>query len=70
MSKYKFKRTDRASVEIPTGQEFCYTFSGCNYGCANDDSRLTGVEHDAMTLDPSGNGHFFTIPKEDLEIQP
>jgi len=40
-----------------------------DYGLANDDSRMTGVEHWSMTFHPEGSGEapHFTIPVADLE---
>lgn len=38
-----------------------------DYGCANDDSRLTGIEHTSVTTDPDGGYPFFTVALYDLE---
>lgn len=46
----------------------CYRFGGATYGLVSDDNNHTGIEHEAMTLDPEGMGHpFFTVPVHDLE---
>lgn len=45
-----------------------YDYHGYDYGCANDDTRMTGVEHQTMTLDPEGGGPFFTMPCRDLKL--
>jgi hypothetical protein len=45
-----------------------YSILGCDYGCANDDSRHFGVEHISVTLDPDGGYPFFTIPKHVLAL--
>lgn len=38
-----------------------------DYGLASDDTRSTGIQHVSVTLDPSGDYPFFTIPVRDLE---
>lgn len=38
-----------------------------DYGCASDDTRMLGIEHVSVTLDPEGDYPFFTVPKHDLE---
>ena len=38
-----------------------------DYGLANDDSRLTGIPHVSVTLDPSGDYPVFTVAEHDLE---
>lgn len=45
----------------------CYKLSGYDYGLASDDTRMTGIEHVSMTLDPNGGYPSFTVPLEDLE---
>ena len=39
-----------------------YRCKESDYGCASDDTRITGVRHYAMTLDEDGNYPFFTVP--------
>lgn len=41
----------------------CYFCRGHDYGCVSDDERATGVQHVAMTLDPTGDYPFFTVPR-------
>lgn len=65
VKKYKLIRRDRASIKIPDHVEYVYDFLGCDYGCANDDSRMTGIEH--MSVSFNERGQFFTIPILDLE---
>jgi len=45
-----------------------YNLFGWDYGCANDDTRGTGVEHISVTLSPDGDYPFFTVPMRDLEM--
>ncbi|AWH15524.1 hypothetical protein [Pseudomonas phage 98PfluR60PP] len=33
-----------------------------DYGCASDDTRITGVEHISLSLKPDGDYPFFTHP--------
>lgn len=44
-----------------------YRASGHDYGCANDDARATGFPHTSMTIEPSGDYPFFTVPNADFE---
>jgi hypothetical protein len=44
-----------------------YDCHGHDYGCANDDTRITGIVHRSVTLDPTGDYPFFTVPERDLE---
>lgn len=39
-----------------------YSLAMSDYGCANSDSRLTGVEHTSVTLDKDGGYPSFTVP--------
>lgn len=67
VKRYTLKRRDRAATEIPEGVDTVYQCKGHDYGLASDDSRATGIEHVSVTLDPTGDYPFFTIPKTDLE---
>lgn len=40
----------------------------CDYGCASDDTAVTGVEHMSMTLSKNGDYPFFTVPMPDMEV--
>lgn len=33
-----------------------------DYGCSSDDTRGLGIEHTSVTLDPTGDYPFFTVP--------
>lgn len=62
----KILRADRASKTCEIGE---FVFYGLDaYGCANEDSRSEGIEHIAVSRDPSGIP-FFTIPKQDVATQ-
>lgn len=63
MTAYKLIK---ARFEHPAGT-ICYLCRDHDYGCANDDTRTTGVEHWSMTLSPEGKYPFFTVPVTDLE---
>lgn len=58
-------RADRAASPVDVGATV-YRCASYDYGCANDDTRMTGVQHVSVTLDPTGAYPFFTIPTEDL----
>jgi hypothetical protein len=38
-----------------------------DYGLASEDTRLTGIPHVSVTLDPSGDYPSFTVPKSALQ---
>ena len=40
-----------------------------DYGCANDDTRATRIEHISVTENPNGDYPFFTVPLHQLEEQ-
>lgn len=46
-----------------------YSCAYCDYGCAGDDTRITGIEHRSFTLKPDGGYPFFTMPVRDVERQ-
>lgn len=64
MIRYKVKRADRASKPVKEG-DVLYYGNDC-YGCANDDSRMLGVDYIPVSHFPRGVP-FFTIPEEDVE---
>lgn len=41
-----------------------------DYGCANDDTRNTGIRHISLTLNSSGDYPFFTAPESAIEALP
>jgi hypothetical protein len=53
----------------PVGTQV-YHFMKYDYGCANDDTRATGVEHISVSENPQGDYPFFTVPLPHLEKQP
>lgn len=57
-TRWRVLRGDYTGQIVFAGQD--------SYGCANDDTRNTGIEHTACSLNESGTP-FFTIPKADLE---
>jgi hypothetical protein len=67
MSKpYIVLRGDRAATEDLKAGDTIYYCTGSDYGLANDDTLMTGIQHVSMTRDPSGGYPFFTIPREDI----
>lgn len=66
MKSFKVLRADRSAAKVEIGQ-LVYDCKRHDYGCASDDTRMTGVEHVSVTLDPEGDYPFFTIPTADIE---
>lgn len=68
MSKYKIINTTMAANSEAKIGDIVYKAIYCDYGCANDDTRSTGLEHISVTYKSDGQYPFFTIPKQHLEI--
>lgn len=66
---YTVKRADRAASTVEVGDTVYYC-KGHDYGCANDDSRMTGIEHVSVTINEDGDYPFFTIPRADISPLP
>lgn len=62
---YRLKSNDNAEKH-PAGT-LCYPLRGWDFGLANDDTRITGIEHKSVTLDPNGDYPSFTVRFSDLE---
>lgn len=65
--KFKLIRKDRANCNLPEETTEVFKCEKHDYGCAMDDTILTGIKHISATLDPEGGYPFFTVPLEDLE---
>lgn len=65
LKKYVLKSSENA-VGHPAGT-VAYETLGYDYGCANDDYRVTGREHISLTLDSKGDYPFFTVPVDQIE---
>ena len=63
LKKYrlKFDRFGHAAGTI------VYDCKGHDYGCANDDTRFTGIEHISVTTNEDGDYPFFTVSRNYLE---
>lgn len=68
VDKYKMLKDSKLESRAKAGT-IVYRYGGYDYGCSNDDRRYTGIEHEAMTLQPDGSGPFFTVPVPDMEKQ-
>jgi hypothetical protein len=68
MAAFKLLK-DSEYGHVPAGT-IVYRCTRYDYGGASDDTRLTGIEHVSMTLDPTGDYPFFTVPAPDLEPMP
>jgi hypothetical protein len=44
-----------------------FKYRGYDYGCAADDTAITGEKHISVTLDPEGGTPFFTVRKDHLQ---
>jgi len=67
--KYRMLKDSSIDKSVKAGATV-YDCKGWDYGCSNDDTRGTGIEHTSVTLDPDGNYPFFTVPVRDLEKLP
>ena len=66
VQSFKMLADSKIKPEVKAGATV-YDCHKYDYGCANDDTRHTGIEHKSVTLDPSGDYPFFTVPATDLE---
>jgi len=62
---YVVTRADAANASVKVG-DIVYDLKSWDYGLAGDDSRITGVPHVSVTLDPTGDYPSFTIPEHCL----
>ena len=65
LTRFRILRADRASHACPPAGTIVYPGLD-GFGCANDDTRRTDIEHIACSVNLSGLP-FFTIPREDCE---
>lgn len=47
--------------------EIVYDCKGYDYGCALDDTHVTGKKHISVILNEDGDYPFFTVPKAQLK---
>lgn len=66
VKQFRIIREDRAAMEVEVG-DIVYDSAKHDYGLANDDTRITGIEHVSVTFKEDGDYPFFTIPRADLE---
>jgi hypothetical protein len=68
ISPKKFRiREDGTNAEGYPAGTICFDCIKHDYGLASDDTRMTGIEHVSVTLDPSGDWPSFTIRRSSLE---
>jgi len=65
--KYRILKDSKLEPKAKAGT-IVYRCRFNDYGCADDDEYVTGVEHIACTLNENGNYPFFTVPKPDLDV--
>jgi hypothetical protein len=66
VASYRLLKDSQIKPTVKAGQ-VVFDCIKHDYGCAADDTRFTGVAHQSVTLDPSGDYPFFTVPTCDLE---
>lgn len=63
VKKFEMLSDSRIRPELVRGT-IVYDYQSHDYGCGNDDTRMTGIEHGTFTIDPEGLASpFFTHPK-------
>ena len=65
-TKYRLL-TDSKIEAAATKGTIVYGLMKADYGLASDDTRITGIEHRSLTLNPDGDYPSFTHPVRDLE---
>lgn len=66
MSKFKVK-IDAANEPAAKAGTVVYSPRAHDYGLASDDTRMRGIQHVSVTLQPDGGYPVFTIPEAHLE---
>jgi hypothetical protein len=64
--KFRITKSGTNCKDYPAGT-ICYGLMMHDYGLASDDTRITGVPHVSVTLDPDGGYPSFTVVAADLE---
>lgn len=69
---FEILRADRGGIGTTSWEKFQIgetVYESClyDYGCAQDDTRVFGIEHISITKSPDGKGIFYTIPRQDLK---
>lgn len=66
MSKaYRLLRDAATNPDAVAGT-VVYACAKHDYGLARDDTRMTGIVHISVTLDPDGDYPFFTVPEDSI----
>lgn len=63
---YRLLKDSQVKSSVKAGT-IVYRCAKYDYGLANDDTRLTGIQHTSVTLKPDGDYPCFTVPTADLE---
>lgn len=66
MTRYRLLR-DAATNETAVAGTIVYPCAMPDYGLADDDTRMTGIRHVSVTLNPDGDYPFFTVPENNIE---
>lgn len=67
--KYLLKTDNKHGLSHAKAGDVVYSLRFPDYGLASDDTRMTGIEHRSVTLDPDGGYPSFTHPVAELESQ-
>ena len=66
MTRYRLLR-DATTEKTAVAGTIVYPCARCDYGLAEDDTRMTGIRHISVTLSPDGGYPFFTVPEDSIE---
>lgn len=64
---YRMLKDSTIAPEAKVGT-VVFRCKGHDYGCASDDTRMTGIEHISVTFHADGSYPFFTVPLSDLKL--
>jgi len=66
VTRYRMKK-DATTEPKATAGTIVYACAHHDYGLSRDDTRITGVPHISVTLNPDGYYPFFTVPEDSVE---
>lgn len=64
--RVRLTRIDRANSDMVSCLQIVYQVSD-PYALADDDSRATGIDYIAVSLESTPGAPYFTVPREDVE---
>jgi len=66
MTRYRLLQDATTNKDAVAGT-VVYSCAKHDYGLADDDTRMTGVRHVSVTLNPDGDYPFFTVHEDSIE---